>query len=118
MCINLLESHSKEEIAVEEEKESVEEEKERFIEKEPVEKPEVSVTDHKEDSSPLTTQKSTNGEGTCNDSEGVIKCKSRKLPLWLVTAAAAGGSEVKKEVKKTKRAKPPEVVPDSKVGII
>ena len=98
-------------------KESVEEEKERFVEEEPVEKPEVSLTDHKEDSSLLTTQRSTNGEGTCNDSEGVIKCKPRKLPSWLVTAAA-GGSEVKKEVKKTKRAKPPEVVPDSKVGII
>ena len=94
----------------------MEEGKEGFVEEKEgsVERPEVSLTDHKEDPSPSTTQKSTDGEGTCDDSEGVIKCKPRKLPSWLL-AAAEGGSGTKKEVKKTKRAKAPEVVPDSKV---
>lgn len=103
---------------MDEEEEGSVKEKERFVEEKEgsVERPEVSLTDHIEDPSPLTTQKSTAEEVTCDDSEGVIKCKPRKLPSWLL-AAAAGGGGVKKEVKETKRAKPPDVVPDSKVGM-
>ena len=103
MCINLLESDSKEEVAVDEEKGLVEEKEES------VERPEESLTDSKQDVSPLVTQKTTEDTGA--------NCKPRKLPSWLL-AAAVGGGEAKKEVKKAKRAKsPPEVVPDSKVGM-
>ena len=88
-----------------EEKEGSGEEKEGSVER-----PEESLMDHKEKPSSLTTQHTTDEH---DDSKGMTKCKPRKLPSWLLTAAAGGGA--KKEAKKTKRAKSPEVVPDSKV---